>query len=147
MAVCSIHRYHWPKALTDESHHVIPQAWQRFAEASRAGAPLQTAAQLALDASSYALWDRETVELCPTGHRNVHAWIVRLMKATPVAPSPELVDFADNPVAAKLAVFGLRRLTREQTIAYEALTRFASSARPGGTGLEDLRIAKLWGQG
>jgi len=25
------------------------------------------------------LWDARTVPICPTGHRNVHFWIVRMM--------------------------------------------------------------------
>lgn len=63
---CSLHRYHRPRALTAEDHHVIPRAWQSFW----------------IPAGKIAhIWDPRTVTLCPTSHRNVHVWIVRFMHA------------------------------------------------------------------
>lgn len=62
---CVAHRYHWPKPLAQELHHVVPQAWQKFWQPE-----LQT-----------GLWHPETVALCPTGHRNVHRIIVAKMRA------------------------------------------------------------------
>lgn len=59
---CTAHRYHYPAPLTLEEHHVLPQAWQNFALGRE------------------ALFDRRTVTLCPTCHRNVHHWIVALMR-------------------------------------------------------------------
>jgi hypothetical protein len=58
--------------------------------------------------------------LCPTSHRNVHVWIVTMMKAG---------LGTEDPLVAKKAVAGNRRLTREQAIAYDALTRFRGTGR------------------
>lgn len=113
MAGCTLHRYHRPRALTVERHHIIPQAWQLH--------------------TGVALWDKRTVTLCPTSHRNVHYWIVQLMHGG---------GDSDDPLQAKLMVFGQRRLTREQAIAYDALTRF----RGAGFSLVNLRDAHLFGE-
>ncbi len=63
---CSIHTYHWPKPRSSESHHIIPRAWQHV------WSPLSV--------PEGRLWDETTVELCPTGHRNVHRYLVWLMR-------------------------------------------------------------------
>jgi hypothetical protein len=81
----------------------VPQAWQAAI-------------------NSNALFDRDTVELCPTCHRNVHYWIVHLMHS--------VSDLHTNdPLDAKLAVFGSKRLTTEQEVAYKALTEWRASGR------------------
>lgn len=65
---CALHPTHSPTNLTVELHHVVPQAWQHVWQPALAK----------LDTNG--LWDPRTVAICPTGHRNVHALIVRLMK-------------------------------------------------------------------
>lgn len=62
---CSMHKLHAPANHTIEEHHVIPQAWQHF------------------KLGTEELFDKRTVPLCPTGHRNVHDCLVRLMKGLP----------------------------------------------------------------
>ncbi len=111
MPSCELHRYHFPKPIGDETHHIIPQAWQLAwtPEGLKAG----------------KLWDPRVAELCPTGHSNVHSWLVTYMK-----------DLA------------LRRETgrprsREQKMAYLAITRFTEV----GGDLELLWERGLWGRG
>jgi hypothetical protein len=113
VASCTLHRIHRPAALTVERHHIIPQAWQLH--------------------DSPALWDPRTVALCPTSHRNVHFWLVQLMHAG---------AGSDDPLQAKLRLFRGHRLTREQSIAYDALTRYRGTTRS----LEALRAAHLYGE-
>jgi hypothetical protein len=98
---CQLHKIHRPLSMTVEYHHIIPQAWQHFI----LGEP--------------KLWDKRTIGLCPTSHRNVHYWIVRLMKG----PIP-------------------LRPTREVHVAQLALERFTLA----GYDLQVLRDHKLWGQ-
>lgn len=57
--VCGLHR-HIPRAEYCEMHHVVPQAWQHTV--------------------SPKLLDPRVIALTPTCHRNVHVWIVRLMR-------------------------------------------------------------------
>ena len=64
---CELHRTHRPRNLTVEEHHVIPRAWQLLWLAP-GGDPRQE------------IWHPETITLCPTGHRNVHFWLVKYMK-------------------------------------------------------------------
>lgn len=64
--VCSFHREHDPRPAYLEAHHVIPQAWQalwRPATARAAG-----------------LWDPRTVAVCATGHRNIHFYLMRIVR-------------------------------------------------------------------
>lgn len=64
---CEIHRFHRPRNHTVEEHHIIPQAWQHL---------------WMPPAFDRAPWHPETITLCPTGHRNVHFWLVEYMKGT-----------------------------------------------------------------
>jgi len=108
-AVCSARRSHAPAPLTIEQHHVIPRAWQAaYRPASAAGLPLK----------SDDLWDPRTVPLCPTCHRNVHYWIVRLMHGETVRASG----------VTQIAALALRRFTQ------------------AGGDLDNLRVAGLWGE-
>lgn len=100
---CELHKIHIPKALTSELHHVIPQAWQNW----KLGAE--------------RLFDKRTIELCPTGHRNVHYWLVRYMKGLDATP---------------------KKPNKEQAIALMAIQRWQDM----GYSIEDLRAQKLWGQ-
>lgn len=101
---CELHRYHWPRIVAStEEHHVIPRAWQR----SYRPDPRE-------------LWDSRTVTCCASGHANVHHWIVAMMRTVRLSRS-------EDPLAARRAVFGRRRLSSEQSVALEALIRFRAA--------------------
>lgn len=68
MTLCQLHRFHAPKALRVEHHHVIPQAWQRVWQPRYWPRPDD-------------LWFSQTTPLCPTSHSNVHTLLVEIMKA------------------------------------------------------------------
>ena len=91
---CEAHRLHRPRAMTIELHHVIPQAWQNMV------------------LHSEVLFDKRTVALCPTGHRNVHALLVTMMKASQ----------GDDPLDAYQTHKGRRG--KEFDIAYAGIVRF-----------------------
>jgi hypothetical protein len=80
------------------------------------------------------LWDDRGVTLCPTGHRNVHSWIVAMMHA--IASSKN-----EDPQLAFAAVKPKGRAPVELPIALEALTRY----QPFGS-LLALTAAGEWGQ-
>jgi hypothetical protein len=120
VTACSLRKFHVPKTPATDSHHVIPQAWQHFYVPSGVKENVTT-----------GLWDSRTVEVCPNCHRKVHEAIVAMMKSSTV----------EAALYARRAVFGNRRLTREQTIAYEALARF----RAAGGSLVALRSHRLFG--
>jgi hypothetical protein len=132
MATCELHKFHSPKPNTDETHHIIPQAWQVFWNPTtghnlkvvwRAQEPRP------IQATKDQLWDPRTAELCPTGHRNVHYWLVLYMK-----------DFA-MPLSNLRG--GLRTAARsnEQKMAKLAMDRYEAA----GGSLQMLCDAKLWG--
>lgn len=132
--VCAAHGRHSPHNLTVEFHHVVPVAWQ-----------LHTAVPPALQPSPGPdtsgrgqLWDDRGVWLCPTGHRNVHAWIVKLMRAAAAAQT-------NDPQAAYIAVWPKGKAPVELPIALDALTRFEPLGAPLG-GLLALTLAGEWGQ-
>jgi hypothetical protein len=118
---CTLRRFHRPRVPGSDHHHIVPQAWQRF-----------WAPRPELLTANGPLWDRRTIEVCPNCHRTIHEWIVVLMRA----------GTTDDPLEAKLRAFGNRRLSREQGIALEALTRFVE---PGGS-LTLLRAKRLFGE-
>lgn len=110
---CEHHRYHWPRHRTIEGHHIVPQAWQNFARGK--------------------VFDQRLAMLCPTGHRNVHAHIVELMRA--------VVD--EDPLHVREAVWGTTRaMSKERAMAYLALCR----AREHGMSLVTLRAHRLLGE-
>jgi hypothetical protein len=117
---CSLRKLHVPAAPATDSHHVIPQAWQHF-----------YVPRPELAAANGPVWDTRTVEVCPNCHRRVHEEIVALMRA----------GRTDDPLEAKLRAFGNRRMSRERTVALQALTRFAEA----GGSLMALRSHRLFG--
>jgi hypothetical protein len=133
---CVVHRVHHPRALTIELHHVIPQAWQQVFTG-----PLRPEPAIGDDhrraghgTEGRHLWDARTVALCPTGHRNVHVWIVRLMHlCTDEEPA--------HAVAAARHVDASAR-GKEFDLAVLALTRF----RDAGGSLQSLVAARQWGE-
>jgi len=105
---CSLHRFHYPRPLTSEAHHVIPVAWQLFWQPAQPLFPGK-------DPDGRGnLWDTRTVTLCPSGHRNVHVLIVKMMRAVK----------SDDPLAAFKAV---NPKGAEGRTAYLALTRFTDA--------------------
>jgi hypothetical protein len=97
-----------------ELHHIVPQAWQRF------WWPGQQNPEIGQDLHVPALWDKEVMALCRTGHGNVHTILAALMKG-------------NNPPAKR---------GKEVDVAKMAMDRFVLA----GGSLDALRAAKLWGQ-
>lgn len=121
---CAIHRIHYPTPETVELHHIVPVAWQLFWQ------PAQPWPFPGVDPDGRGhLWDARTIELCPTGHRNVHFYIVKMMHNA----------HSDDPLEAKKATPG--RGTQYE-LAYDALCRFAGA----GGSLTALASASEWGQ-
>lgn len=99
MSPCLLHKFHRPLALTSEEHHIEPQAWQKFA-VGRIDKP-------------------ETVTLCPTSHRNVHHFIVLMMKWIRATE----ID------SEKAAWDSMSINTKESRIARQALVRYESRGK------------------
>lgn len=114
MKTCAAHVNHTPRHLTTEEHHVVPQAWQHLALGNE------------------SLYDKRTVTLCPTGHRNVHRHIVGLMK-TGKDTLEEAIVLYRVPRARKRAEYEIACLALERWIA-------------AGHSLAALRTADLWGE-
>lgn len=96
---CTLHRYHWPKPLRTELHHVVPRAWQlSWAPEGKLG-----------------LWAPETKAICPSGHRNVHIRMVELMRIADERRTDDPLEVWD---AAKLR-------GRAANMAHDALVLFA----------------------
>lgn len=73
---CQLHTAHAPHAFTSEWHHVIPVAWQLHTpNPSSRPSPGRDPNGRGM------LWDNRGVYICPTGHRNVHHFIVILTHA------------------------------------------------------------------
>jgi hypothetical protein len=125
---CELHKIHAPKNLTVEFHHIIPVAWQLSTTVAHPPYPGQD------PDGRGVLWDNRTMCLCPTGHRNVHNWIVQMMHAAVAADS-------DDPLVAYKDV--KKRLSRELQVAYDALTRYTSES---SSSLLALAAAGEWGQ-
>lgn len=132
LEVCEIHKSHTPANLTVEVHHVIPVAWQLT------WGPVVPPFPGNDPDGRGELWDARTVPLCPTGHRNVHAWITRFMHA--LAPGGGAAGSTD-PAAAYKAAKGGSGLQQAQW-AYQALVRFTAV----GGSLQQLVAAGEWGE-
>lgn len=112
--ICDLHLVHAPKVVcSPERHHIVPQAWQHFARREE------------------RLFLPTTVKVPPTCHRNVHFYIVKLMKLLePLA--------ADDPLVAWQA---LKKNTAESRCAYAGLMNYWQA----GYSLLLLCEAKLYG--
>jgi hypothetical protein len=126
---CFLHKTHRPGNLTVEFHHVIPVAWQLRTPVAAPPFPGPDTENRGM------LWDDRGTWCCPTGHRNVHTWIVRMMRFLAAAGDVEDPEYAYKGVkpSGKPPV--------ELTVALEALQRFA----PYGD-LLALTAAGEWGQ-
>lgn len=142
---CELHvlHAHAPVPLTFEQHHVIPQAWQLFAAGMRHVGPATTAASVP---GAPPLFDPRTVGVGPTCHRNVHHYIVALMRALDALPRSVSRDVL-TPEVTRL----VRRRERvkvgslhaaEFDTALLALGRYAAA----GYELSALMDAGLWGE-
>jgi hypothetical protein len=120
--VCELHKSHSPANLTVELHHVVPVAWQLMWQPAVAPFPGRDPDGRGM------LWDARTVACCPTGHRNVHHWIVALMHAVT----------GEDPLQAEHVVRGRRD---QYDWACQALLRF----KEAGGSLQALVAAHEWG--
>ena len=103
---------------------MIPVSWQQ------AGYSPETAPYPGKDQDGRGpLWDARTVALCPTHHRNVHQYIIKLM-----------LTGEDDPALA-LKAARLPKRAAEPQIAYEALRRYVDA----GGSLKMLRDRRLLG--
>jgi hypothetical protein len=122
---CEAHKEHAPRNFTTEAHHFVPQAWQQLLAGE--------------------LYDKRTIWLCPSGHRNVHSIIVAIMhKINEYNQSGremgmDLVDVCADAVRTDLR---LREDNHQWIIAKESPKRWLESGRK----LEALIEAKEWGQ-
>jgi hypothetical protein len=126
--LCQAHRVHGPTNQTIELHHIVPVAWQLMTAVADPPFPGNDP-----DGRGH-LWDARTVALCPTGHRNAHFWIVRLMHAIAGMES-------DDPQAAYAKLTLRERKLAEPQIALQALLRY----QPYGS-LVALTAAGEWGE-
>lgn len=129
---CALHKRHAPVNLSTEFHHVVPVAWQLMWQ------PAQPWPFPGNDPDGRGkLWDDRGVTICPTGHRNVHVWIVRLMHTVPSVG--ENIPAAENAVRK---LFGLSAHGIEYETATLALTRWQEA----GGSLTALANAGEWGE-
>jgi hypothetical protein len=110
--------------LTLEVHHIVPVAWQLSWQPAIAPYPGRD------PEGRGELWDARTIACCPTGHRNVHHWIVALMHALT----------GEEPVQAAHAVEAEHGGT-QFSWAVQALSRFKGV----GGSLQALIAAGEWG--
>lgn len=130
-SACVLHRGHAPAHLTTEFHLVVPVAWQLMWQPSK---PWPNGGN---DPDGRgALWDGRGVAVCPTGHRNVHAWIVRLMHAVRSEDPLEAIARVRKDYGAKATG------SMEFWTATLALTRW----KEGGGSLVALVNAGEWGE-
>ena len=126
---CSLHKTHQPKPLVIEWHHLIPVGWQLHT------ACIQPPPSPGEDPDGRGmLWDNRGIWACPTGHRNIHAWIVALMhKQAELGTGPQAAYDAIKP----------RIPPAELPVALEALTRWQTET---GLPFLDLTVIGEWGQ-
>jgi hypothetical protein len=158
---CYLHKTHQPAHATSEEHHVIPRAWQHFWRPDGSGTmrlypdnPVtqrQIAMGWAAAAAELPLWDPRTVTCCPTGHRNVHFWIVAVMKDLPASLLDEPRSHSAQRAALLLSSTRVRAYARNKgwtvspadfSCAMLAPERFVDT----GGDLADLLRAKMYGE-
>jgi hypothetical protein len=124
LLTCQLHKSHGtPKPLTVEVHHIMPVGFQLTWQPSVPPYPGNDPNGRGM------LWDNRTVACCPTGHRDIHYWIVKLMHA--------VTD--EDPLQAESVVKG-RGVQFDW--ACQALLRF----KEYGGSLQALRVAHEYGQ-
>jgi hypothetical protein len=127
---CELHKRHEPSHDTTELHHLVPVAWQQLWQ------PPKPWPFPGTDPDGRGpLWDARTVKACPTGHRNIHAWIVRLMKVCRTEGAQETVTAALN-------------LYRPMPggVEFDQATLALVHWKEGGGSLQQLVAAGEWGE-
>lgn len=81
------------------------------------------------------IWDARTINLAPTCHRNVHWWVVTLMKTVQTSKN-------DLLSAWQSLTKQYRRLPKEATVAYTGIQRFQAI----GGSIAALIDAGEWGE-
>lgn len=132
---CSIHRKHSPEPTYAEKHHVIPQAWQ-FHYQPPTPWPNQGPSP---DHSGKILWDARVIDICRTGHGNVHYYLVLMMHQ--YALTKDLKTAIKNTMVNAHAS-GLHLVQLDWYWAEQAISRFTAA----GGSLDDLVANKLWGE-
>jgi hypothetical protein len=132
LKTCELHKTHSPANMTLELHHVIPVAWQLAWQPAVAPYPGKD------PDGRGELWDARLVPACPTGHRNVHAWIVRMMHM--IDALVKAGGVADAEKAFKLVHASAR--DKQANWALEGLLRFHAA----GGSLQQLVAAGEWGE-
>lgn len=103
---CELHKNHSPSNHTIEFHHLVPVAWQL------AWQPSTPPPSPGPDPDGRGeLWDNRGAWLCPTGHRNVHYWIVSMMRKT---SEHEHYDWSDTTEIPSDATTEMARLALER---------------------------------
>jgi hypothetical protein len=126
---CVLHSRHSPRHLSTEFHHIVPVAWQLFWLSPAPPFPGKDPSGRGL------LWDKRGLILCPTGHRNVHIWITRLMHGCKTEDPTDAIAGV-RKVFGKVAASGL-----EFDTAVLALLRF----KEAGGSLQVLVTGGEWG--
>lgn len=151
---CELHKTHSPEPLTSERHHVTPQAWQLYkttgdGESARKLQSMMLPSAVLLSAAQRpqmagALYDKRTVAVAPTCHRNVHFWLVKVMKAF-----DELVRL--NPQIEKeltlleTAVVHVRSIYHPRGRVFDTALLAPTRYLEAGGSLRDLCAQRLYG--
>jgi hypothetical protein len=131
---------HRPAArLDEEQHHVLPRKWQTLWTPAKAPYP----GVYHEFGVTQQLWDARTVSVPPTCHRNVHHFIVAVMRQ--LAAAGGVID-ANAVTAAAKAVSGAEHLREKMALqelqwATEAPLRYLAA----GGELVVLIAARAWG--
>jgi hypothetical protein len=114
--ICQAHTFHRPVPTYRESHHAVPQAWQRHVNDGK-------------------LFDPRIIRLCRTGHGNVHYWLA-IMNRTQAAHG-----IANDILPTKVLLAGHKYNRKESEIARIALLRWLEV----GYDLKVLWDNHMWG--
>lgn len=128
---------------------MIPQAWQAFWQ------PPEPWPNQGLSPDRYVatggklmLWDARTLNLCRTGHGNVHFWLVRAMRAYSSvlgdygSNSSRFIDEAWALVRAGARKDGIKIAKADAAVALLAMTRWDAA----GGSLLALSRAGMYGE-
>lgn len=129
---CVLHSRHAPVHRSSEKHHVIPVAWQIMFP------PAKPWPHEGKDPSGRGvLFDARMVECCPTGHRNVHVWITRLMHA--------LAGGGEDPLQAVKTVRAQYGSATARGLEFDTALLALHRWKEAGLSLQELVAAGEWG--
>lgn len=146
LAPCNLHAHHEPEPLTSEDHHVEPQAWQHFKMTGH-GVEARAMEERAAGAGMLytKLYNPHTVRLAPTCHRNVHFWIVKIMKAFEALAAVHSPGAIDDEVLLDQAVRDVRSQTGVRGMVFQTAIEAPRLHMEHGGSLRRLVDAKLYG--